>query len=173
MFFVIIPIVCLIICVILEYRNWGSWGGWMGALGTGTLWAILLSMIICGAAALISDFGIPRNGPVEVTDTIELVAMKDNLGVEGYHNLFSGHVDDELKYFYVYEDEKGRTTGSVRADNSYIKYIDADETPYMEKCQRGNKSEFINVVFLSYETYYVFYLPEGSVIADYYQVDLE
>ena len=146
---------------------WHSlFGAFLGAL-LGTLIGLLVFLLgnVCCS---------PCNGPIEIQKTTELVALKDNQGIEGYGFLFSGGAKDELKYYYIYnEPQKGLTTDSVDADDSYIKYVAEGTPPYMEEWVQRHESKVLWWLFFAEETGYTFYLPEGSVITDYYNIDLE
>ena len=106
-------------------------------------------------------------------EKIELIALKDNFQVEGNVFLFSSTVNDELKYTYIYETDMGMTVKSLDADTCYIKYIGDNETPYIQKWIVSHPSKFmVKMFFLSYDRYTI-YLPEGSVIEEVYNIDIE
>lgn len=169
-------ILIILIGCIIGFAIWGYceeryildslYGAFLGAI-LGSLVGLLICLmgnLCCG----------PCNGPIEIQETAELVAIKDNLGIEGYNFLFSGSVKDELKYYYIYEEpQKGLTTNSIDADISYIKYVTEGTQPYMEEWVQRHESKVLYWLFFAQETGYTFYLPEGSVIQDYYQIDLE
>lgn len=106
-------------------------------------------------------------------EKIELIALKDNFQAEGNIFLLSSTIDDELKYTYIYETDMGMTIKSLKASDCYIKYINDNETPYIQKWIVSHPSEFMNTMFfLSYDRYTI-YLPEGSVIEEVYNIDIE
>lgn len=130
-------------------------------------------MLICLMA-----FGIFIEIPIEdcrieEREQIELIALKDGFQVEGSAFLFSSVVDQELKYSYIYETDYGRATNSIDADQCYIKHIGKDIHPYVQKWEVMPKSNFINWLFIPSYYKYTIYLPEGSVIENVYEVDLE
>lgn len=111
---------------------------------------------------------------IEYNEDVKLIALKDNFGINGQGYLFSSYVKDELKYVYLYEDEiRGITTNSVDADKAYIKYIDNSEAPHIQKWSEVSKSRVFNWLFCPGAVRYTIYLPEGSVIENTYEVDLE
>ena len=111
---------------------------------------------------------------IEYNEDVKLIALKDNFGVNGQGYLFSSYVKDELKYVYLYEDEtRGITTNTVDADKAYIKYIDNSETPHIQKWSEVSKSAVFNWLFCPCTVRYTIYLPEGTVIENTYEVDLE
>ena len=106
-------------------------------------------------------------------EKIELIALKDNFQAKGTTFLFSSIINDELKYTYIYETDMGMTVKSLDADTCYIKYIGDNETPYIQKWIVSHPSEFmVKMFFLSYDRYTI-YLPEGSVIEEVYNIDIE
>lgn len=106
-------------------------------------------------------------------EKIELITLKDNFQAEGTAFLFSSTINDELKYTYIYETAMGMTAKSLNADACYIKYIGDNETPYIQKWVVSHSNEFMNKMFiLSYDRYTI-YLPEGSVIKEVYNIDIE
>ena len=111
---------------------------------------------------------------IEYNEDVKLIALEDNFGTSGRGYLFSSYVKDELKYVYLYEDEiHGITTNSVDADKVYIKYIDNSETPHIQKWSEVSKSKVFNWLFWPCTVRYTIYLPEGAVIENTYEVDLE
>ena len=111
---------------------------------------------------------------IEYGTKTELVALKDNFQVEGSRFLFSSVVNEKLKYTYIYDTNMGMTTGSVDADKTYIEYIGEDEIPYIQTWIKRPKNTVFEKLFLSKEgTYYTIYLPEGSIIENAYEIDLE
>ena len=103
----------------------------------------------------------------------QLVALKDNFQTEGTAFLLSASVNDKLKYTYIYETQQGMTTGSVDVDKCYIKYTDENTTPYIQEWEVRCKSDTLYWLFLLSETRYTIYLPEGSVIQNVYEINLE
>lgn len=110
---------------------------------------------------------------IDMEDRTELVALKDSFQIEGSAFLFSSVVDEELRYTYIYETDMGMTTGSIDSDKAYIKYIEANETPYIQTWYMRPHSDFIHWMFCPGYYRYTIYLPEGSVIENVYEVDLE
>ena len=106
-------------------------------------------------------------------DKTQLIALKDNFQVEGTAFLFSSSVNDQLKYTYIYETPHGMTTKSINAGKCYIKYINKDECPYIQEWELRCKSDILYWLFVISETKYTIYLPEGSVIQNVYEVNLE
>lgn len=137
------------------------------------LGGFLTGIIICFVAFSIFSFQPIEDCRIEKREQIELVALKDGFQAEGSAFLFSSVVDQELKYTYIYETDYGRTTNSIDADQCYVKYIDKDINPYIQKWEVMPKSNFINWLFKPGYYKYTIYLPEGSVIENIYEIDLE
>lgn len=133
----------------------------------------LTGIMICFIASGIFSFQPIEDCRIEEREQIELVALKDGFQAEGSAFLFSSIVDQELKYTYIYETDYGRTTNSIDADQCYVKYIDKDINPYIQKWEVMPKSNFINWLFKPGYYKYTIYLPEGSVIENMYEIDLE
>lgn len=168
----IIAIIILIACI----REEDFFGNIFWRILFGTLIAVLIGLI---AALLISMLGA---GIMSVwadtewveTNQVEVMAVADNAGAEGQVYLYRGYIKDTLSYCYVAETEFGLKTFSVNADDSYINYT--SKQPYVIIYEEKYTNEFLSWIFLVDNTgaqRYVFYLPEGSVITDSYEIDLE
>jgi hypothetical protein len=106
----------------------------------------------------------------EIEDT-DIYALQDNITTEGSFFLGSGHIDDELKYFYVKETDIGYTVCNVDADQSYIRYT--DDRCHIEKQTCAFTNEFVNwIAFPFNDTRYIFHIPDGSIMNNYV-VDLK
>lgn len=110
---------------------------------------------------------------IDMEDRVELVALKDNSQITESAFLFSSVVDENLRYIYICETDMGMTTKSVNSNKAYIKYIETDETPYIQTWYVRPHSNFINWLFCPGYYRYTIYLPEGSVIENVYEIDLE
>lgn len=172
-------IICIIAAIcIIGGIIWGAYdtgeviGGLLGGL-MGFIASIFISIIIGGLAHCIWDcYG--TDNIIQDTEQIELIALKDNFGVEGQNYLFSGYINEELHYIFIYEDPvKGMITGRVDADETYIKYIEPDERPYIQKWIERPRSNFLYNFFALGIHGNTIYLPQGSVITDAYEIDLE
>ena len=143
----------------------GFFGGFIG---------LLIGLLIVLFGCCIFENMPAESKAIEYNEDVKLIAIKDNFGINGRGYLFSSYVKDELKYVYLYEDEiRGITTNSVDADKAYIKYIDNSETPHIQKWSEVSKSRVFNWLFCPGTVRYTIYLPEGSVIENTYEVDLE
>ena len=173
MIIIIAAIAAQVIFLGYSYYEYGwEWSAFFVSLLVGVL-GFIGGAIICLVASGILSCQPIEDCRIEEREQIELVALKDGYQVEGSAFLFSSVVDQELKYTYIYETDYGRTTGSVDADKCYIKYVGNDTHPYIQEWEVMPKSDFINWLFVPSYCKYTIYLPEGSVIENVYEVDLE
>ena len=173
MFMIIVAIAAFIIFNIVTIKEWGwEWGNFAFSFLVG-LGGFLGGMFICLMASSIFMEMPIEDGVIKDKSDIELIALKDGIQMEGSAFLFSTVIDHELKYTYIYETKMGRTTDSVDADECYIKYLSADETPHIKQWAVCPKSEIINWLFCCEYYRYTIYLPEGSVIENVYEINLE
>ena len=140
----------------------------------GGLTGLLIGLLIVFFGCCMFESMPAESKAIEYNEDVKLIALKDNFGINGRGYLFSSYVKDELKYVYLYEDEiRGITTNSVDADKAYIKYIDNSEAPHIQKWSEVSKSRVLSRRFCPGTVRYTIYLPEGSVIENTYEVDLE
>lgn len=105
-----------------------------------------------------------------VEEDIDIYALQDNLTTDGRFFLGSGHIDDELKYFYVQKTDVGYTVRNVDADESYIQYT--SDRCHLEKQAYHFDNWFIDWIAFPKGYRYVFYIPDGSIINNY-AIDLK
>jgi hypothetical protein len=163
----------MVIFLGVTIRDYGfEWGFFFMSFLVGIVGFLSGMVIALIAMAIFSSTPIEDCKIVE-TDKIELIALKDNFQIEGSVFLFSSIVDEKLKYTYIYETDMGLTTQSISADDTYIKYIDENETPYLQAWEVRPRSNFIYYMFCPGYYKYTIYLPYGSVIENVYEIDLE
>lgn len=107
----------------------------------------------------------------QLVETIELVTLEDNFGVQGSAYLFSTQIDNELKYTYLYESARGLTTGTIDADDAYLR--DDTGNPRIEIYEEHHSNAILDWLFCPGGTFYVIYVPEGSIVTNSYNVDLK
>ena len=170
---IICAITAAVIFLVISIKDWGfEWGNFLFSILVGLGGFLAGLLIILFASAIFSSTPIEDCKIVE-TDRVELVALKDNFQIEGSAFLFSSVVNEKLEYTYIYETDMGLTTNSIRADQAYIKYIDGDATPYIQTWEVRPHSNFVNWMFCLGYYRYTIYLPQGSVIENVYEIDLE
>lgn len=167
----IIAIIILIACIrdeMCDNIGWTIFFGTLLAVLTGLVVTLLISMLGAGVMSVWAD-----TEWVE-TNQVEVMAVADNVGIEGQVYLYRGYIEDTLSYYYIAETEFGLKTFSANADDSYINYT--NKRPYVIVYEEKYTNEFLSWMFFTDSTgaqRYVFYLPEGSVITDSYEIDLE
>lgn len=173
MIMIICAVVAMVIFLGVTIRDYGfEWGFFFMSFLVGIVGSLVGVVITVIAMAIFSSTPIEDCKIVE-TDKIELIALKDNFQIEGSVFLFSSIVNEKLEYTYIYETDMGLTTQSIRADDAYIKYIDENETPYLQAWEVRPRSNFIYYMFCPGYCKYTIYLPYGSVIENVYEIDLE
>lgn len=155
----------IIIGIILTVYNCGDLVDTMFGGLLGGLIGVIPSFIIGGMISIM----ILGTSPMECKYTQELMAMKDNTSISGSFFLGTGRADSEMCYIYLVETDKGMHTKTLKQNGSYEVYIKCtDGTPYLEYWDA--EEDFWRLPDES--PYYVFYLPEGSVV-NTYEIDLE
>lgn len=141
----------------------------------GLLVGLLVGFLIIFVGSSIQyAYAEPDDWTIVDHERAELIALKDGFHIEGTAFLFSSIVNDNLEYTYIYEEpDLGLTANTVEAKSVYIKYINADKTPYTQKWESRPKSNLINWLFCPVAYKYTIYLPQGSVIENIYEIDLE
>lgn len=173
MIIVYIAIICAIIGFIVGYCDCSYIGdGVVGSIAFLFIgFALGMTVLVVGGLSY-NDVPAENRESIIVEDH-ELIALRDNFNIEGHGFLFSSYIDEDLYYVYLYEGPRGITSGKVKAENTYIKYLEnEDETPYIIKYMEQHKNHFLNHLWFWGETYYTIYLPQGSVIENVYEVDL-
>lgn len=130
--------------------------------------AVLCALLLTATSVVIADSCADKT--YSVVEDIDIYALQDNLTTEGRFFLGSGHVDGELKYFYVEESEFGYKVNSIDADKCYIKYT--SDRCHLEKQTYTFDNSFVQFIAIPMSDRYVFYIPEGSIINNY-SVDLK
>lgn len=169
MLWFIIPIIVVVLFVTHEIRD-GLLDGWeifwLSVLVF--IGSILGATLLCAFSSEIAEECADKT--YSIAEDVDIYAMQDNLATEGNFFLGSGHVDDELKYFYVVKGEFGYTVTNVNADNTYIQYT--SERCHLEKHTYTFDNWFVRLIAIPCSEHYVFYIPEGSIINNY-TVDLK
>ena len=172
--------IMFIICIVVAVGCF-LWGLSEDGIGSafflgflGGLTGLLIGLLVVFFGCCMFESMPAESKTIEYNEDVKLIALKDNFGINGRGYLFSSYVKDKLKYVYLYEDEiRGITTNSVDADKAYIKYIDNSEAPHIQKWSEVSKSRVFNRLFCPGTVRYTIYLPEGTVIENTYEVDLE
>ena len=146
---------------------------------TGFLSAALISMIICGLVIPIAADAAGATHSIEKVDVAPLYALKDNSNLSGTFFLGTGSVDETNYYYYIVKEEgKGYCVNKLSTSNSvYLDYLNSENCEYDEPCLVYYYDEWdskaLRFFAWSPPNWHTFYVPEGSIIENYYEVDLE
>lgn len=175
MYFVIT--ITLIVTIIFFVKELTDWYDWFGSLGMSIAVAII-TFIISSALALFfsaAAYGTDNFVPIETVET-KLIALNDNMGITGARYLYSGYVNEELKYTYLYTvPGKGIASKTIKADDCYI--IESEKPRLVKTTYAVDTNRFVDFFtfdFLLRKTDYILFVPNGSIIAaGEYKIDLE
>ena len=107
------------------------------------------------------------------TEEVPLVALQDNYSVEGGYFVFSGYIDEELTYTYMYETSKGLTTDQIKAKDAYIKESNEPKLVITTTDVASPIWRFFSASCLtSKEEYTLYLLPNAIVVKNQYNIDL-
>lgn len=144
------------------------WEGFFDAF-ISLLLGVMIGLLCMLFSSIFAECGAEKTWST-VEDT-NIYALQDNLTTEGSFFLGSGHIDDELKYFYVKETDIGYTVCNVDADDSYIRYTTDNCHVERQICTFTN--DFVNLIAFQFDdTRYIFHIPDGSILNNY-AVDLQ
>lgn len=122
---------------------------------------------------LIPNTFIPKEEKEYSSVSHKIVALKDDKGTRGSFLLGSGYIEDELYYYYFEETNDGLKKKKLRASDCYIKY---DDKPRVIKYTHTGYKKAYHYIYAIPEvihgTYYVIYVPKGSVTNEF-NIDLE
>lgn len=152
--------------------------GLLGAIA-GFVIAGLISVLLCG---MIIPAIAEANGAahiIEQTDVKPLYALKDNSNISGSFFLGTGSIDEDDYYYYITREEgKGYSVNKMSTGGfTYLEYLSAEDCEYDEPClvYYYDEWESRTLRFFAWSPFnwHTFYIPEGSIIENYYEVDLE
>jgi hypothetical protein len=153
----------------------------LGLLGSvaGFLFAALISVFVCGLAIPMAAETAGAAQSIEKVEVTPLYALKDNSNLSGTFFLGSGSVNETDYYYYIVKEEgKGYCVKKKAINNyTYLDYLNAEDCKYDEPCLAYYYNQWDNKILRFFawspENWYTFYVPEGSIIENYYEVDLE
>lgn len=170
MIWLVIAIIAFIVLVVQIVRD--SWSGIFGKLAEIIVaylimsfgW-LLVTLIVSGVVSCFAELDYEY-----VSDT-KIIALKDNLSTSGRFYITSGHVDEDLYYYYAVDTELGYKTEKVKADNTYVKY--SNVTPHIEEYHPKFVNNWVYIfAFPVCDYQYVIYCPEGTMTTEF-NIDLE
>ena len=152
--------------------------GFLGSVA-GFLFAGLISMIVCGLIIPIAADAVGATHSIEKVEVTPLYALKDNSNLSGTFFLGSGSMNETDYYYYIIREEgKGYCVQKKAINNyTYLDYLNSEDCKYDEPCLAYYYDEWDNKIlrFFAWSpaNWHTFYVPEGSIIENYYEVDLE
>ena len=160
--------------MVSEFKEHGRHGVSFGDCVFGFFGMSIMSVLCALMLWLISSLVCAPFAEVHyvVTETKEITALNDNSSATGSFFLGSGRVDEDMKYYYVEQTEKGKHIDDVSADHAYI--IEANnETPRIERYEPKFENAWLYwIAFPVQEAEYKIYIPEDSITTDF-DVNLE
>lgn len=156
---------------IVIYLIWEDFLGFGEILGFGFLTLIAAffgALLLTLFASAFAEAGAEKT--YHVVEDVDIYALQDNIATEGSFFLGSGHVDGELKYFYVEKTDIGYTVKHVDADQTYIKYT--SDRCHIERYTYTYNNWLVNLIAVPLTDRYIIYIPEGSIVNNY-TVDLK
>lgn len=168
---IIITVIFIFIAVLYEYKTdlKADWSDYAIYSLIGLVFGLLIGFPI--------SFVLPSKTEM-VKETYRIEALQDNSRVNGSFFLGCGHINDEMKYVFYYEENGLYKLGQLDCNDVWIKY--SDDNPKIEVLTRRKvKSAFINNFTLLYDEYkgsenheYIIYVPKGAIKQDY-QLDAQ
>ncbi len=160
-------VIGVVVGIVMALTDWVDFWEGVGYAFLGLLMGTLLGLLVWLPVNAIVDCCAEKTYyTVEDTD---IYALQDNFATEGSFFLGSGHIDDELKYFYVKQTDVGYTVCNVDADKSYIQYT-SDRCHVVKQSYTFN-SQAARLFAVPSGERYIFYIPEGSIV-NTYSIDL-
>lgn len=164
LWFILALIVGVVFGIRVSVNNGNTF--WEG-VGKSILFIFLFSLIAMTGFMLsstIADCCADRT--YYTVEDVDVYALQDSVTTEGRFYLSSGHIDNELKYFYVKQSDVGYTIDNVDADKSYIRYT--SDRCHIETQKYKFNNKFIQVIAAPMEPErHIIYIPDGSVINNY------
>lgn len=127
-----------------------------------------IGIIIGGLVAFALTPVMTAIAPVE-TEVIEkkIYALNDTSSNQGTHYLYSGYINNELKYRYVVGTSNGKQVKETKTTNVFIKEENCEPKVKIYKRVLKYKSySWLFFVELPDEDKVEFYVPENTVIND-------
>lgn len=161
-------IIGLIVGIVISINDYCDFWEGVGITVLVTILGVMISFFIMMPVSAIADSCADKTwSTVEDSD---IYALQDNLTTEGSFFLGSGHINDELKYFYVKETDVGYTVCNVDADDSYIRYT--TDRCHIERQTYEFTNGFVKLIAFPISDRYIFHIPDGSILNNY-AVDLK
>ena len=135
---------------------------------------LFLGLIVLGLMLTLSSCFINKsNYTYELTKREDIIALQDSTGGTVRHGFMgSAYINNSLYYYYMTDTEYGYKAGKIDAGNTYVRYCE-DGKPIVETYSAsGFTNKWYYLFAFPMDTYYIAYIPEGSIIENY-QIDLK
>lgn len=168
----------IIVGFIAGLISYGSFSEGFAGACLGCIFGGLLSLFLCALAFPCAlSFANPET-KCEVISVQELAALKDESDVRGDFFLGCGTIEKTQYIYYIsYEEGKGYMTRKENANYAYIDYITREGCEYEKPVKVVYREDYANPFYRfitwSIGDWTTFYVPEGSVLENYYSIDLE
>ena len=175
MIILVCAVIGIIIFIIAHMVEWGRlcWDNVPDAIMAGGLGAVVGFLILIFVHPMITANTPDEKWETNLVTSVKLVSLSDNYGIEGSTFIFSSYVDNELSYTYMYQTERGLTTKTIDGHDTYIRYLMSNEQPYLKEYEESHPNKLIDWLFCPGSIYYIIFVPEGSVIENHYNIDLQ
>lgn len=143
----------------------GIAGGLIGVLIGLVVWLFGCMFITCA----------PEPGDKVITESYDLIAVRDDYGIEGSFYLGRGLIDSELQYVYAIDGPEGIEVITDNSENIFLKEIEDGETCRMESWYKPIKlNPVVEHLWGEFhaESGKTFYVPKATV-EEIYSVDLQ
>ena len=165
MFWIILGIILVMVFFYTighEFDGIVIWGGVFGGFMVGTFVLALISAIL----------SLPCKEVLK--EEYELHAIVDNSEITGNFFLGCGSIGEDKYYSYIIETERGKTVKTLKIEEcNDIYFKDTVETPMLKYYEpEFEKDWWYWFAFPIEDNYWVFHIPEGSIIEDY-EIDLK
>lgn len=168
----VLTILGMAVYFMIEKNEYGYWdfsiSAWCITIPIGIL-SFLLSFILMMGVSLI----LPSEERLYKEENIQ--ALKDTTRIQGQAYLFTSTVNETDYYHYITKTPRGISKAKADIKDSFI--IEDNSVAPSVKIYRNEYTWKISGWLFGDEAWgkdiYEFYVPEGTVIADYYDVGVE
>lgn len=144
-------------------------GGWAAFLTVGlALGGALACMItLLGSGIFLGLTSYEKSDFLDskLESTHKVYSVTNNVESSGSFFLGVGSFGGDLHYYYFTDGDHGKIQRSVDADISYVREYEGEVDPRLEVYDQDPSTHWITLD--SYPKYYVFHVPEGSIVNQY------
>ena len=167
MLFFIVAIIIGLIKGIINWFHYDIIDGFFTWLNF-TFFGVLISMVIASFIGIcVEDHNVGT-----LVQKTNIVALKDNIDIEGNKFLLHTNIDSEIYYYYLKDTRYGYLMDKIPAKTTYVR---CDSNNY--RIEEYGYYGFDNNIFWWFalpmrDREYIVYIPEQSIVYDY-EIDLE